>query len=135
MSENSTKLSIMIQDVIKIYVRKGYGLMKEESEKEVITKDSSKITTEKKQSEKPSDKKSLIKKTQVKKAEIKEDIHIEFSGKSYSKEDLIKSVKDIWKYDYKKKAMDINSINLYVKPEEGKAYYVINGEVLGDFIV
>lgn len=109
--------------------------MKEESEKEVITKDSNKITTEKKQSEKPSDKKSLIKKTQVKKAEIKEDIHIEFSGKSYSKEDLIKSVKDIWKYDYKKKAMDINSINLYVKPEEGKAYYVINGEVLGDFIV
>ncbi len=90
---------------------------------------------EKKPSEKSSSKKAPVKKVQTRKTEIKENLHLEFAGKSYSKEDLVKSVKDIWKFDYKKKAMDINSIDLYVKPEEGKAYYVINGEVLGDFIV
>ena len=78
-------------------------------------------------------KKAAPKKTVAKKAEIKETVHIEFAGKSYTREDLIKSVKDIWKYDYKKKAGDLKSIELYVKPEESKAYYVINGEVLGDF--
>lgn len=91
--------------------------------------------SEKKLTEKSSSKKASAKKTQAKKTPIKENIHLEFAGKSYSKEDLIKSVKDIWKYDHKKKAIELNSIDLYVKPEEGRAYYVINGEVLGDFIV
>lgn len=80
-------------------------------------------------------KKVSAKKTPVKKSEIKEKFHLEFAGKSYLREDLIKSVKDIWKYDYKKKVADLSSIDLYVKPEEGKAYYVINDEVHGDFIV
>lgn len=80
-------------------------------------------------------KKVSSKKTPVKKTEIKEKFHLEFAGKSYLREDLIKSVKDIWKYDYKKKVADLSTIDLYVKPEEGKAYYVINGEVQGDFIV
>lgn len=78
-------------------------------------------------------KKAAPKKAPVKKTELKESLHIEFAGKSYAQEDLIKSVKDIWKYDYKKKVGDLKSIELYVKPEEGKAYYVINADVLGDF--
>ena len=100
-----------------------------------IVKEESVKETEKKPSEKASAKKTPSKKVQSKKAELKENFHLEFAGKSYSKDDLIKSVKDIWKYDYRKKAGDLNSIDLYVKPEEGKAYYVINGEVHGDFIV
>lgn len=88
-----------------------------------------------KSAEKKPAKKVSAKKTPVKKNEINEKFHLEFAGKSYLREDLIKSVKDIWKYDYKKKAADLCSIDLYVKPEEGRAYYVINGEVHGDFIV
>lgn len=104
-----------------------------ESEKPVVTKEPEKSVekaesikamskeekikqAEKKLSEKSSSKKASAKKTQAKKAEIKENLHLEFAGKSYSKEELIKSVKDIWKYDYKKKAMDLNSIDLYDQP-------------------
>lgn len=102
-----------------------------ETEKSVAAKELS----GKASSKKTPAKKVPAKKAQVKKTEIKESVHLEFAGKSYSKEELIKSVKDIWKYDYKKKAADLSSIDLYVKPEEGKAYYVINGDVLGDFVV
>ena len=32
-----------------------------------------------------------------------------------------------------KKAADLKSVDLYVKPEENKVYYVMNGDVTGDF--
>lgn len=89
----------------------------------------------KKTAEKKAPAKKAASKPAAKKVEIKENITLEFSGKTYTKEDLIKSIKDIWKYDYKKKVSDLKSIDLYVKPEEGKAYYVINGQTLGNFLI
>lgn len=41
--------------------------------------------------------------------------------------------KDVWQYDLGKKAADLKSVDLYVKPEENKVYYVMNGDVTGDF--
>ena len=40
---------------------------------------------------------------------------------------------ELWKYDLKQKASDFQSVELYVKPEENVVYYVINGEVQGNF--
>ncbi len=81
-------------------------------------------------------KKAPAKKAPAKKAAAKAGsvkIQVEFSGKSYTTEDLVKIAKDVWKFDLKKKASDFKDVEIYVKPEENQAYYVINGEVKGNF--
>lgn len=73
------------------------------------------------------------KKASAKKAEVQADLHIQYSGKSYSQEELMNIAKDVWKYDLKQKVSALNSIKLYVKPEENVAYYVMNDEFTGHF--
>lgn len=79
-------------------------------------------------------KKAPAKKT-VKKAELKTEMHIQFAGKSYSQEDLVKIARDVWKYDLKQKVRDLESVDLYVKPEENMVYYVMNREFTGSFYI
>ena len=62
-----------------------------------------------------------------------EKVTVQFSGKSYSTEDLVKIAKDIWVYDLGKDEADFKSVELYVKTEESTVYYVINGEVQGSY--
>ena len=62
-------------------------------------------------------------------------VHVQFSGKSYTTEDLVKIAKDVWKYDLGRKASEFKTVEIYVKPEESAAYYVINGEVEGSFAI
>lgn len=95
--------------------------------------------TAKKPGRKPAAEKTAVKKetvkkeTVAKKAAVKEAVHIQFGGKSYASEDLVKSAKDVWVYDLKQDEKDFKSVELYVKPEENIVYYVINGEVQGNF--
>lgn len=70
-----------------------------------------------------------------KKAELKAALHVQFAGKSYAEEDLMKMAKDVWKYDLKQKAADLVSVELYVKPEESVVYYVMNKEFTGSFYI
>ena len=101
--------------------------VKEEAKKEEVKK----AAPAKKAEEK---KAAPAKKTApAKKAEVKAEVHVQFADKSYSQEDLVKIAKDVWKYDLKQKAGDLVSVELYVKPEESKAYYVMNKEVKGSF--
>ena len=89
----------------------------------------------------PAAKKETVKKETVKKAPaakkpvVKEEVNFQFSGKSYTSEDLIRITRDVWKYDLNGKEEDIQIIELYVKPEENTAYYVINGDVTGSFFI
>ena len=89
----------------------------------------------------PAAKKETVKKETVKKAPaakkpvVKEEVNFQFSGKSYTSEDLIRITRDVWKSDLNGKEEDIQSIELYVKPEENTAYYVINGDVTGSFFI
>ena len=79
-------------------------------------------------------KKETVKKAApAKKAAVKETIHLEFAGKAYTSEDLVKIAKDVWKYDLNQKVGDFKTVELYVKPEESVVYYVINGDVTGSF--
>lgn len=72
--------------------------------------------------------------TRAKKAAaVKENITIQFAGKEYTTEQLVKIAKDVWEYDLKKEPADFKEVQLYVKPEEAKAYYVINGTETGSF--
>uniref|UniRef100_UPI004055F1C5 DUF6465 family protein n=1 Tax=Acetatifactor sp. TaxID=1872090 RepID=UPI004055F1C5 len=77
-------------------------------------------------------KKEPVKKAATKKAEVKTAMQIQFNGKSYTEEDLMKIAKDVWKYDLKQNDEDLVSVELYVKPEENKVYYVMN-DIAGSF--
>lgn len=74
-------------------------------------------------------------KVEEKKAELKAALHVQFAGKSYAEEDLMKMAKDVWKYDLKQKAGDLVSVELYVKPEENMVYYVMNKDFTGSFYI
>ena len=80
--------------------------------------------------------KTAEKKAPVKKAaEVEETVNFQFSGKSYTPDDLMKIFRDVWKYDMNGREEDIRNVELYVKPEENTAYYVINGDVTGSFFI
>ena len=79
--------------------------------------------------------KAEAKKPVAKKTELKSEISVQFGGKSYSQEELLKIAKDVWKYDLKQKAADLTSVELYVKPEENMVYYVMNKEITGSFYI
>lgn len=80
-------------------------------------------------------KSSTAAKPAAKKTAVVEKMNIQFSGKSYSMEELMNIAKDVWRYDLKEKEADLKNIEIYVKPEESVAYYVINGEVTGSFYI
>ena len=66
---------------------------------------------------------------------VKEVVNFQFSGKSYTPDDLVKICKDVWKYDLQRNEEDFKAVELYVKPEESTVYYVINGDVTGSFFI
>ena len=77
------------------------------------------------------------KKAPAKKAAVKKEttmkVAIQYADKNYTTEDLAKIANDVWVYDHGKDAADLKDVQLYVKPEESKVYYVFNGEIVGDF--
>ena len=79
--------------------------------------------------------KAAAKRGPAKKKELKTSMNVQYAGKSYSQEDLIKIAKDVWKYDLKKKAGDLANIELYIKPEEDVVYYVFNETEEGSFTI
>lgn len=80
-------------------------------------------------------KKTLAKKTTAKNTTAKKDIKVkaivEYYGKQVEEKDMIASVKKAWTKASGKKVGDIKSIDLYIKPEEGAVYYVVNGTDTG----
>lgn len=94
-----------------------------------VKKEAAKKETVKKAEKKP------VEKKETKKAEFKAALHVQFAGKSYAEEDLMKMAKDVWKYDLKQKAGDLVSVELYVKPEENMVYYVMNKDFTGSFYI
>lgn len=80
-------------------------------------------------------KKTTVKKSTAKKTELKTSVCVQFSGKSYSEEDLVKMARDVWKFDLKQKLADLVSVELYVKPEENIVYYVMNKDFAGNFYI
>ncbi len=55
----------------------------------------------------------------------KTEVVVQFAGSEYSETDMMKMVVKAWEAEGKK-ATAIKKVKLYVKPEDGKAYYVIN---------
>lgn len=87
--------------------------------------------TAKKTSEKPVEKEEKKPTRRVSKKEVAAEVYVQFLGREVSTKDVLKNVKKIWTDEMGKKEKDIKDIKLYIKPEENKAYYVINGDVTG----
>lgn len=80
--------------------------------------------------------KTAEKKAPVKKAaKVEETVNFQFSGKSYTPDDLMKIFRDVWKYDMNGREEDIRNVELYVKPEENTTYFVVNGSITGSFFI
>ena len=109
-------------------------VVKAEEKKVVAPAPVVKVEEKKAEVKKPEVKKPVEKK-ETKKAEFKAALHVQFAGKSYAEEDLMKMAKDVWKYDLKQKAGDLVSVELYVKPEENMVYYVMNKDFTGSFYI
>ena len=60
-------------------------------------------------------------------AKVTTKIELQFGDKAINDEDLIATAKKAFG------DKDIKNLDIYVKPEEGKAYYVVNNDVTGSF--
>lgn len=63
---------------------------------------------------------------------MKSNIYVEYQGIQKEQKDFVASVKEIWVKNGNK-IKDINSLDLYIKPEEQMVYYVINSDITGSF--
>lgn len=109
---------------------------KETVKKEAVKKEPAKKAPVKKTAVKKETAKSApVKRGRTAKADVKTDLHVQFNGKSYSEDDLMKMAKDVWKFDLKQKANALTSVELYVKPEENTVYYVMNKDFTGQFAI
>ncbi len=76
---------------------------------------------------KPAAKKTAAKKPAAKKAAVESKVVIQANGSEATAEDLVN--KSIAAAGVK----TVKKVDVYVRPEINKVYYVINGDVLGEF--
>ena len=89
---------------------------------EKVTEKATKATTK-------TTKKTAAKKSTVKK-EVTETVFVQYAGQEYDINEVRAAVKKAWTEETGKKESDITEIQIYIKPEENAAYYVVNGEVV-----
>lgn len=68
-------------------------------------------------------KKPAAKKAPAKDPKIK--VFVEYQGRQVDQDAILKAVKADWKGE------SVKSLEVYVKPEDGAVYYVVNGEGAG----
>lgn len=87
-------------------------------------------------------KKTTAKKTTAKKttpavkktaATVKTKIELQYGDKDISYDEIVKNAKNYWTKELGMSAADLKSLDLYVKPEENRVYYVANGKEAGSF--
>ena len=79
-------------------------------------------------------KKPAVRRTAKKAAVAAEEIFIQYAGKEFTTKDVVANVKKAWTEMTGKKEEDVQDIKVYVKTEENKAYYVVNGEAEGHYV-
>ena len=102
---------------------------KEEVKKEAPKAEVKKEAPKKEAPKKAEVKKAAAKKAPAKKAEVKETFAVQFAGKDYASDVIVKLVKDAYKATKNKAA--IKTLNVYVNTDDSRAYYVINDEFHG----
>ncbi len=120
-----------VKAAAKTVAAKTEEVVKEEAKKaDAVVKETVKKADEAaKETVKTTAKKAATKRTAAKKAVVTETVYLQYMGKEISKDDLVQQVKADWAVDHKE--ADIKSINLYLKPEDNAAYYVVNDSFSG----
>lgn len=88
------------------------------------------VVKEKKAAKKPAAKKASTAKTETKKAPKKDEVFVQFAGEEFVVEEVMEKAKAAYVAEGHR-ASAIKSVRLYIKPEERKAYYVINDKAAG----
>ena len=90
-------------------------------------------TEAEKEEKKPAAKKAPAKKEEApaEKA-VTAKLFIEFGGNKFAADEIVEKCKAAYKADNSRK--QVRSIEVYVKPEDNKAYYVVNGKADGLYI-
>lgn len=96
--------------------------------KEVVKETAAAEEAPAKAEEKPAEKKAPAK---AAKKEAEQEMILQFGGREIKEKDLYERIQQIWIEGYGKKAEELKSLKVYVKPEEFTAYYVINDDVTG----
>lgn len=81
-----------------------------------MRKENDKMGKEKVESKKPAAKKTMV--------------YFQFQGKEIEEQEVIGMIKKEWK-DQGNLMKDLKDLSVYIKADESKAYYVINGDING----
>lgn len=129
------KKEVVKKETPKKETAKKAAAKKEVSKKEAVKKEAPKKEAVKKEpAKKVAPKKETVKKEVSKKeASAKQNIYIEYQSFSYDQTAIEKKAEEIWTKDMKKKLSDMKTMELYIKPEEHKTYYVFNKTITGGF--
>ena len=101
-----------------------------EAKKEVAAETKAAAPVEVKAEAPVEEKKPAVKKAAPKKAELAETVHVQYAGSEWTVSELLEKAKAA----YAAEGGDVfalSDVQLYVKPEEQKAYYVMNGGAAG----
>ena len=103
-----------------------------ETKAEPVKAEPAKKTAAKKETAKKETAKKTTAKKKVKaeKPEVTQNVYVQFAGLEISTADLTAKVTEEW-VALGHRASSIKSLDLYVKPEDMAAYYVINGKESG----
>lgn len=61
---------------------------------------------------------------------MKTNFYVEFQGKKVETKDVLVAAKKVWT-EAGNKVKDLETVDLYIKPEENAAYYVFNDKESG----
>lgn len=95
------------------------------------TKATEKVAATKAEAKKPAAKKTTAKKS----VSIEAKTVLQYAGKDVVTSDILETVKKVWVEKFQGKLEEVKTIEIYVKPEENRAYFVINGLGNGDYFV
>jgi len=132
-SEEFIRIGIDRREIIMAVEKKSIAKPEVKADAATKAEPAKKPAAKKPAAKKATAKKPAVKKATAKKAELKAKVVLQLSdGREYTEADLIGNAKNVWKYDLGKKTADLTKVELYVKPEDNKVYYVMN-DVEGDF--
>nr|MCR5343457.1 DUF6465 family protein [Butyrivibrio sp.] len=65
----------------------------------------------------------------------KANLVLQYADNNVTYDTLIENAKNVYQYDLGGNVSDIKTLDIYVKPEESKVYFVVNGEINGEYIL
>lgn len=61
---------------------------------------------------------------------MKTNVYYEFAGQKYEEKKIFSQIRELW-LSAGNKSSELKALHVYIKPEDEKAYYVINDDITG----